>query len=136
MDVNPHPESCLLTHQGCSLVCQVGLTARYCRIVTAYYQCSPRVRGALLSMCHGNVDVIVQADWHHQGIKQVITVWPSADDAQIHVDFCRGSALQGTHTLALVIRLSLDLLVRIIVCFLSDRYTAPNLSLALQSQLW
>src|SRR5215813_8682768 len=76
-------------------------------------------------MCHGNVDVIVQADRHHQGIKEMVTVWPSADDAQIHIDFCWGLALHSTHTLALVIGLSIDLLARMIVCSLSDRYTAP-----------
>src|SRR5262249_6213402 len=71
---------------------------------TAHRQCSLGGRGGLLSMCHGNGDVIVQVDRHHKGIKEVVTVWPSADDAQIHVDFCRSSALHSTHTLALVIQ--------------------------------
>src|SRR5262245_41108688 len=129
MNTNPRLESCLLTHQGCRLIRQVRLAARYRRIVTAHLQLSPGARRSLLTTCHGNVDVIVEADRHHQGIEEVVAIWPPTDDAQIHVDFCWGEALHGPHTLTLsppVTRSgrSVSIARYCIVCLLADRYTS------------
>src|SRR5438128_1910746 len=133
MNFNARLQSCFLTYEGCSLVCQVGLAARHCRIVTAHYQCSPGTRRSLLPKGHGNVDVIVQADRYHQGIEEVVAVGAPTDNTQIHVDFCWGEAIHGPHTLALsppVTRsgqlLSIARYGR--VCLLASRYTSyPSL---------
>src|SRR4249920_3966655 len=102
MNTNPRLEPCLLTYQGCSLVRQIRLATRHRRIVAAHYQCRPGARGALLSTCHSNMDVIVQADRHHHGIEEMVAVGPPTDYTQIQIDFGWGEALHGPHTLALV----------------------------------
>ena len=110
MNTNPCLESCLLTYQGCRPVRQIRLATRHCRIVAVYSQGSFRARNALPLTCYGNVDVIVQADRHHQGIEEVIAIGPPTDYTQIQVDFCWGEALYGPHTLALMTRVSMDCL--------------------------